>query len=149
MRTVTTATMLRAEEPFGLVQDMRQVRWWAAGLSGHARLVPSMLDELRAVAAGGMLQRVAFVTTCNPSGLGARILNGVLRLSPVQPTRAFMDFDEAVRWCGDHQSTTAGAGAGASPRAAGHTLLRPGGHPIPLLGDLVRIPAASATKVVE
>jgi|APSaa5957512622_1039677.scaffolds.fasta_scaffold26476_4 hypothetical protein len=86
---------LRSEtRPFALVNDCRVVRYSTLDM----RL--PFLDWGRSVLGFGVIERVAFVVG---EGAWLATLNGMLRLSPVQPARIFSaapgdNLDEAERW---------------------------------------------------
>ena len=96
---------LRSEtRPFALVHDCRVVRYSTLDM----RL--PFLDWGRSVLGFGIIERVAFVVG---EGAWLATLNGMLRLSPVQPARIFSaapgdNLDEAERWSREEGCSSSG-----------------------------------------
>ena len=92
-RAEMTDRLCAVRRPFALLHDFRRVDRSVLGWG-----MPFLADA-RLVASAGWISKVAFVYGGNAAVLGT--MNSLLWLSPVQPAKAFRDFDEAARWCSD------------------------------------------------
>ena len=90
---LSTLDLLKTEtEPFALVHDFRVVKYSTLDIS-----LPYM--EWGRIVSKRQIERVAFVVDPGRMGrVGLAVINGMLRLSPVQPARVFATLSEAQAW---------------------------------------------------